>query len=104
MIQIATTREQSGRLLTAGVPRESADMTWVAMELPRNGKIETEWDLVCGKMRGISAMKWIPAWSTSVLWSIIYNLDKTYEFPTNLSAEELIETLVTTICYRYELR
>lgn len=102
MSQIATTREQSGRLLTAGVPRESADMTWVALEIPRNGKIEIEWDLVCGKMHGISAMKWIPAWSTSALWSIIYNLDKTYEFPTELSAEELIETLTSIICYRHE--
>ena len=49
---------------------------------------------------GEAAPNGLPAWSLSALWSIIYNLDKTYEFPTELSADELMETLVSTIVYR----
>lgn len=96
MSQIATTKEQSGRLLTAGVPSDSADMQYNAVPTRNGPSIE----LFVGE---VTPNGW-PAWSLSALWSIIYNLDKTYEFQTELSAEELIETLVTTICYRYELR
>ena len=100
MSQIATTKEQGRRLITAGVGTESADMVYGFVVfgdirkvtlLPKDENIEKDSIIFF-------------AWSLSALWSIIYNLDKTYEFQTELSAEELIETLVTTICYRYELR
>lgn len=98
MIQIATTIEQSKRLLEAGVPKESADMRWEQFPglVPHLCYQPGVMPLIPPKVT--------PAWSLSALWSIIYDFDKTYEFPTQLSAEELIETLVTTICYRYELR
>ena len=44
----------------------------------------------------------LPAWSLSALWQMVYELDRTYEFPTELSADELIETLVRTIIFRRE--
>lgn len=78
MSQTATTFEQSKRLLAAGLDPESADMKYV--------RFDDE----------------IPAWSLSALWDFIHHLDKTYEFPTTLSAEKLIEVLTATICYRLE--
>lgn len=42
----------------------------------------------------------VPAWSLSALWQMVHKLDKTYEFPTTLSADKLMETLVRTIIYR----
>ena len=41
-----------------------------------------------------------PAWSLSAIWQMVHEIDKTYEFPTNLSANELIDTLVATIINR----
>ena len=96
MSQIATTIEQSKRLLEAGVPIESADMYW------HNG-----FDYPMSKKR--TSLTWNqllhvfpPAWSLSALWQMFHELDKTYEFPTDLSADELIETLVRTIIFRRE--
>lgn len=49
--QIATTREQSARLLQCGVPAESADMHWHGAIVPRDGSLtdppypSEEWDL-----------------------------------------------------------
>ncbi len=49
--QIATTREQSDRLLKCGVPAESADMHWHGAIVPRGGSLtelpypSEEWDL-----------------------------------------------------------
>lgn len=93
---IATNIEQSKRLLEAGVPKESADMMWeqhydclpYLTIIPRT---------TLGRSIGAHA---IYAWSLSVLWQMVHDLDKTYEFPTELSADELIESLVTTIIYR----
>lgn len=72
----ATTVEQSRRLLAAGLNPESADETC-------NG-------LVIG-----------PFWSLAAIWDILHRLDKTYDFGTDMSAEELIEHLVTIICNRF---
>lgn len=96
MIQIATSIEQSKRLLDAGVPIESADMYW------HNG-----FDYPISKKRTSLTLNQLlpdfpPAWSLSALWQMVYNLDKTYEFPTELSADELIATLVRTIIFRRE--
>lgn len=49
--QIATTKEQSARLLKCGVPAESADMHWYGAIVPRGGSLTSmpepseEWDL-----------------------------------------------------------
>lgn len=94
MSQIATTVEQSRRLLEAGVPKESADMRWEAFPgcVPH----------LCYQLDSMPfiAPKVTPAWSLSALWQMVHELDKTYEFPSRLSADELIENLVKTIVYR----
>lgn len=91
---IATSIEQSKRLLEAGVPKESADMRWEQFAgcIPR----------LCYQQGPIPliAPKITPAWSLSALWQRVHELDKTYEFPTTLSADELIENLVKTIIYK----
>lgn len=87
---IATSIEQSKKLIEAGIPNESADMCW--------------YKAVCGYHLTVSQDLDIPAWSLSALWDYIHNLDKTYEFPTTMSADELIETLVNTIIYRLNER
>lgn len=97
---IATTKEQSRRLSTAGVSTNSADMvyglvmfgdTQVETILPRNEEIEKN-SIRC------------PAWSLSALWDILHRLDKTYEFDTKMDSAELVEHLVSVICYRFENR
>lgn len=104
MSQICTNEKQSLRLLSAGVPLEMADMyiarsdsgESVYRSLP-NGplsfwKVQEEgYHVTCTS-----------AFSLSALWDIIHKLDKTYEFPSSLSSEQLIENLVTRICYRRE--
>ena len=42
-----------------------------------------------------------PSFSLSVLWDIVHDMDKTYEFSTRMSSDELIEVLVKTIEFRY---
>lgn len=76
---IATSIVQSLRLLDAGVPKESADL------IAFNAK----------------SMNSVPAWSLSALWQIIHEAGEIYEFSTDIQPEELIETLVTTICSHY---
>lgn len=97
MSQIATTIEQSKRLLDTGVGQKSADMKWAMFQgcVPH----------LCYESNSMLlavAPTVYPAWSLSALWDIIHNLDKTYEFPSSLSSEQLIENLVTRICYRRE--
>lgn len=104
MSQIATTIEQSNRLLEAGVLKDSADMSYRASAYQRDesGKWvpQKEGSIVyIIPQKAIGELD-VPAWSLSALWQMVHELDKTYEFPTRLSADELIETLVTTIIYR----
>lgn len=87
---IATSIEQSKRLIAAGVPMSSADMCYYKAA---NG-------LFFLSVRGEIAFWEHDAWSLSALWQMVHELDKTYEFPTILSSDKLMETLVTTIIYR----
>lgn len=93
---IATSIEQSKRLMEAGVSKDSADMRWEQFAgcIPH----------LCYQLDSMPliAPKVTPAWSLSALWQMVHELDKTYEFPSSLSADELIETLTSTICYRQE--
>ena len=63
MTQIATTIEQSKRLLSAGLDPSSADMQWNAIPL-RNGKSAIELFV------GDETPNGVPAWSLSKLWDI----------------------------------
>ena len=96
MSQIATSIEQSKRIMEARVPKDSADMRWEQFA----GCIP----LLCYQQgpTPLIATKITPAWSLSALWQMVHELDKTYEFPSSLSTDELIETLTSIICYRRE--
>ena len=92
---IATSIEQSKRLIEAGISPETADLYWYKA-VDGETRLTVRW--------GAHWFWEADAWSLSALWNYIHNLDKTYDFPTTLSAEELIETLVNTIIYRLNER
>ena len=72
---------QSLRLVTAGVPSDSADYFYAKeTKLP--------------KVREFTS---VPCWSIGTLWQILHQCDGTYEFDTELSTEELIEEMVKAI-------
>lgn len=85
---IATTIDQSKRLLAAGVEPKSADMRWEASPFG--------WHLVLGYHPSMTN----PAWSLSALWDLFHSVDKTHDFETDMTSEELIETLVRIITFR----
>lgn len=92
MSQIATTIEQSKRMIDTGIDiEESADFYYDS-----KGYLQWRGDPVLFQIASFQ----VPAWSLSALWQMVYELDRTYEFPTELSADELIETLVCTLVYR----
>ena len=103
---LATNFEQSKRLLDAGVSPKTADVYWTnIIETSENGyfaKAESQWHIEVGKAHDPEDE--VPAWSLSALWNIIHRLDKTYNFETDMSAEELMEFLVNTIVYRFNNR
>ena len=85
---IATTIDQSKRLLAAGVDRKSADMRWTSLMFG--------WSLDLGYHPSMPN----PAWSLSALWDLFYSMDRTHDFGTDMTSEELIETLVRIITFR----
>lgn len=94
MSQIATTIEQSKRMIDTGIDiEESADFYYDS-----KGYLQWRGDPVLFQIASFQ----VPAWSLSALWQIVHELDKTYEFPTTLSSDDLIELLVKTICFRRE--
>lgn len=68
---LITSKEQSERLLSVGINTKTADF--------HDG---------------------YTAWTLSALWDYFHNMDKTYEFDTSMSSEELMETLVRIIVFR----
>ena len=97
---IATTREQSARLLDAGLTIESADMFLGHIDF--GGVLQIDY-LPANPHIDISSTI-APAWSLSALWDIVHNLDKTYDFDTKMSSDELMELLVKTIEFRFKNR
>ena len=87
---IATTIEQSKRLLKAGVSKESADMRWE--EFP--GCIPH----LCYQpdIMPLIAPKVTPAWSLSALWELAKDLDLEYNTFED-KAEWIIEHIVSQI-------
>ena len=85
---IATTQDQSARLLQCGVPAETADMCWHGAIVPRGGSLTSmpepseEWDLwtdpYSNMPEGMQAAKLMedyyeiqPAWSLSTLLELL---------------------------------
>ena len=72
--QICTTREQSERLLSLGLKKETADMTWVSKSVDWGGLIDDGlryWHIVARRVEAIDiSVDTIPAWSFSRLLEI----------------------------------
>lgn len=93
---VVTSYWQSLELLQVELDRETADFYYV--DTP-SGRKSLRW-------RGEEAVfcltaSEIPAWSLSALWNIIHGLDKTYEYPTALTAAEVMESIIATIIHRF---
>lgn len=106
---IATSIEQSKRLIAASLDPGSADMCYANVEfnpnylpdirlsgIPYAKCVETY------KAVGLIAEDIIPAWSLAALWDIVHNLDKTYDFDTKMKSDELMELLVKTIEFKFK--
>ena len=102
MSQIATNRAQSMRLVRVGLIC-SADMFELVDKDGNSHYRQIIGPVSVSEMQeqGFKVVN-TAAWSLSALWQMFHELDKTYEFPTDLSADELIETLVRTIIFRRE--
>lgn len=103
---IATTIEQAEDLVKAGVSPHTADMHWYASAYTRNddGKLVPQKSGIIYLVNTPPEKEWhIPAWSISALWDILHSLDKTYEFPTTFSADELIAQLVMILCIKFKM-
>lgn len=92
---IATTREQGERLGKLLNAEDTADFYYDS-----HGILEWRGDPVLFMIGSFQT----PAWSLSALWDIVHNLDKTYDFDTKMSSEELMELLVKTIEFRFKNR
>lgn len=103
---IVTSIEQSKRLLEAGVSPKTTDIYAVFYPNMSAWHYEAKDDAEFEKtMREIANEgEYYECWSLSALWNIIHRLDKTYDFGTDMSAEELMEFLVNTIVYRFNNR
>ena len=102
MSQIATSIEQSKRLLAAGIDPKSCDMRWTNIV-----KEEDDWGFVITRQEEDYHLELgqpffvfpydpsIPAWSLSRLWTLI-GKTKVYEFHTDM--DDLIEVIVNILC------
>ena len=103
---IATTIEQSKELLNAGLDPISCDMHWTnEVEEDEEGygfiktRQEEEYHLELGQpFFDFPSDPSIPAWSLSKLWDILHDSGKMfYEYPTTLSAEKVMESLIEAV-------
>lgn len=96
---IATSIEQSKRLLDAGINPKTADMSLIYTH-SSNG--DMKWMLSSGKYNRYGALepegRVVPAWSIGALWDIFNatGLIFMYEISEHTS-EELIESMVTRL-------
>lgn len=68
--RIATTREQSQRLLRCGVPADTADMCWYKAKSPN--KEGYSWMLISENyLKRRSSDEFVPAWSLSALLGLL---------------------------------
>lgn len=95
---IATTIEQAEDLVKAGVSPHTADMCWALPYAPGVKNLRPMLYIEPYSNADIA-----PAWSISALWDILHSLDKTYEFPTTFTADELIQQLVMILCIKFKM-
>lgn len=72
MSQIATTIEQSQKLLKAGIAVTCCDMEWINVDVwdSEERKMVGKWFLSSNPCLSIEHPKYVPAWSLSKLWDI----------------------------------
>lgn len=96
---IATSREQSKRLLAAGVPGPDCVWDCVAFE-PCDPCAVWECHVIQPWM---DTKNLNPAWSMSRLWDILYKANIDYfEFSTEDSPEQVMESLVNAVIRLYK--
>lgn len=102
--QIATTIEQSKRLLAAGIDPASADMCYANVEFNPNYRPDIRLSVIpyakcveTYKTVGLIAEGIVPAWSLSRLWDIMRGF---LIIPRPQSSAELITSLVAEISDR----
>lgn len=95
MSQIATTIEQSKRLLDAGLDPGSADMSWVIVDTPWRKNTKTANVLSIGNP---ASHRCTPAWSLSRLWDA-FGLDVLGGWFSvgSSTSEDVIEELVRMV-------
>lgn len=103
---IATTKEQSQRLIAAGVKEGTSDMYAEYFPGVQAWHLEARDDAEFYKVireihKDDKDVQFYPAWSLSALWDILHGLDRTYEIDTKMDSVELMELLVGTIIYRF---
>ena len=103
MSQIATTIEQSKRLLAAGLDPESADMWWTIVQprkqdgwkLVPDGQPYSMLNLYKKEHLGLAGYEDIPAWSLSRLWDMLgLNVLGGWFSVGSSTSEDVIEELV----------
>jgi hypothetical protein len=89
---IATTIDQSQRLLSAGVPSNTADMCYRLdfWKKDENGRLK-------GRLSVGNDTNDFPAWSLGALWDMIPKDFRDIVYEPKLNSEELIEALVKFI-------
>lgn len=100
---IATTIEQSRRLLEAGVSASTADMCYqnYEFEVEENGDVIHESCRPVGGLHVGNPFNDFPAWSLGALWNLCG--DNAIELCTaDCTAEEVITILVTRLICAYE--
>lgn len=74
--QIATTPEQSARLVACGVDEASADMVWTTWN--NDGEKLTQISVMDESAYEVSCLNPIPAWSLSALLALFPNIEGRY--------------------------
>lgn len=94
--QIATTIEQSKRLLAAGLDPESADMSWHKYKT-------SKWDLWVGwSDRELPDLQVFPAWSLSRLIDLIVETGIPMNYGPMKDSADVLECAVRLIEYELE--
>lgn len=99
---IATTIDQSKRLLKAGIDPQTADMYWtnIVETADEGGYFIKEREQVFHLEIGCSSYdkNIIPAWSLSALLELLYSKYPLYLIGTAWNVERLFEDIVNNLC------
>jgi len=100
---IATTVEQSRRLISAGLARETADMYWCLMTTGDPYLCSIDGHANDSGFKSLQTMgKVLPAWSAGALWQIVFARGSALVFEVSgITMPEVIDILVQNIVENY---